>query len=55
MGKLINHGWSTSSDDIPQPISVIFGRNLRKNSEEDIAKQKPEKQKPEPKKPLPKK
>jgi hypothetical protein len=33
MGKVINHGWASSSDEIPQPISVVMGRNLRKNSE----------------------
>ena len=50
MGKFINHGWSSSSDEIPQPISIVMGRNLRKNSEQDTAKQKPEKQKPKTKK-----
>ena len=52
MGKLINHGWSTSSDEIPQPISILMGRNLRRNSDETSKKpkQKPEKKKPPPKK-----
>jgi hypothetical protein len=34
MGKPINHGWSNSSDEIPQPTSILLGRNLRKNSDE---------------------
>ena len=51
MGKHTQLGWSKSSDEIPQPISILMGANLRKNSEEDIAKQKPERQKPKPKKP----
>ena len=34
MGKVTDHGWSTSSDEIPQPISILLGRNLRKNFDE---------------------
>jgi hypothetical protein len=30
MGKLINEGWSKPGDEIPQPTSIIMGRNLRK-------------------------
>jgi hypothetical protein len=30
MGKFTYHGLRTSSDEIPQPISVVMGRNLRK-------------------------
>jgi hypothetical protein len=30
MGKHIHEGWYTSSDEIPQPTSIIRGRNLRK-------------------------
>jgi len=30
MGNLTIKGWSTSSDEIPQPTSIILGRNLRK-------------------------
>jgi fido (protein-threonine AMPylation protein) len=26
----IHEGWSTSEDDIPQPTSIVLGRNLRK-------------------------
>jgi hypothetical protein len=33
MAKLIFEGWSKPGDVIPQPISVVLGRNLRKNSE----------------------
>ena len=29
MGKVIHEGWSTSEDDIPQPTSIVMGRNLR--------------------------
>ena len=43
MGKVIFHGGYTSSDDIPQPTSIIMGRNLRSNSE-TISKQKPKAQ-----------
>jgi len=42
MGKLTNLGWSNSSDEIPQPISVVYGRNLRTNSEQASKKQKKE-------------
>jgi hypothetical protein len=45
MGKVTNHGWSTSSDEIPQPISVVMGRNLRKNSD-GPSKQAPPKDEP---------
>ena len=31
MGKLINLGWSNS---LPQPTSILLGRNLSKNSDE---------------------
>ena len=34
MAKVIDHGWSTSSDEIPQPTSIIMGANLRKPSDE---------------------
>jgi hypothetical protein len=30
MGKFTYHGWPTSSDEIPQPTSIVMGRNLRK-------------------------
>jgi len=29
MGKVTHHGWYTSSDEIPQPISIVMGQNLR--------------------------
>jgi hypothetical protein len=42
MGKLTNLGWSNSSDEITQPISVVYGRNLTTNSEQASKKQKKE-------------
>ena len=44
MGKVTYLGSRTSSDDIAQPISIVLGRNLRSNSDEDAKK----KQKPKP-------
>jgi hypothetical protein len=32
MGKLIYEGLSKASDEIPQPISVVLGSNLRQGS-----------------------
>jgi hypothetical protein len=32
MGKLIYKGLSKPSDEIPQPISVVLGSNLRQGS-----------------------
>jgi hypothetical protein len=29
MAKHIQEGWSTSEDDIPQPVGIVLGRNLR--------------------------
>ena len=37
MGKLIWRGWRTSINDAPQPVGIVFGRNLKK----------PDKEKPE--------
>jgi hypothetical protein len=37
MGKLIWRGWRTSIEDAPQPVGIVFGRNLKK----------PDKKKPE--------
>jgi hypothetical protein len=31
MAKHIHKGWSKPGDEIPQPISVVLGGNLRKN------------------------
>ena len=28
MGTVAHHGWSTSEDEIPQPTSIIMGKNL---------------------------
>jgi hypothetical protein len=33
VAKHIQGGWSTSSDEIPEPISIVTGQNLRQNSE----------------------
>ena len=41
MGTFTNHGWSTSSDEIPQPTSILLGRKLRANSEQPSKQQKP--------------
>jgi hypothetical protein len=35
MGKHIHEGWSTSEDDIPQPVGIVLGRNLRQLSERE--------------------
>ena len=37
MAKLINKGWSTSSDEIPQPISVTAGQQLEAKLQAAIA------------------
>jgi hypothetical protein len=37
MGKLIWRGWRTSIEDAPQPVGIVYGRNLKK----------PDKEKPE--------
>jgi hypothetical protein len=29
MGTVTHHGWSKPGDDIPQPVSIVMGRNLR--------------------------
>jgi len=41
MAKVIDKGWSTSSDEIAQPSSILMGQNLRKNSEPASKPQKP--------------
>jgi hypothetical protein len=33
MGAVTHHGWSKPGDEIPQPTSIITGKNLRKNFE----------------------
>jgi len=48
MGKVIHLGWSTSSDEIPEPISVLMGANLRKNFDETSKKQQEETKEKEP-------
>jgi hypothetical protein len=30
VAKVTHEGWYSSSDEIPQPISVVMGANLRK-------------------------
>ena len=37
MGKLTFRGWRTSIEDAPQPVGIVFGRNLKR----------PDKEKPE--------
>jgi hypothetical protein len=37
MGKFIWRGWQTSIKDAPQPVGIVFGRNLKQ----------PDKEKPE--------
>ena len=34
MGKVTWHGWSSSSAEIPQPTSILYGANLKKSSKE---------------------
>jgi hypothetical protein len=41
MGTFTNLGWSTSSDEIPESISIVLGSNLRKNSDRVSKQQKP--------------
>jgi hypothetical protein len=36
MGKVTHRGWYSSSDEIPQPISILMGNNLRKDSDEEL-------------------
>ncbi len=40
MGKVTHLGWSSSSDEIPEPTSILLGKNLRKNSDQASKKQK---------------
>ncbi len=40
MGKLIDLGWYSSSDAIPEPTSILLGKNLRQNSDQASKKQK---------------
>lgn len=40
MGKLIWNGWRTSVSDAPQPMGIVYGRNLKNSSTTDSAKQK---------------
>lgn len=54
MGKVTHHGWGNSLADIPQPTSVVMGRNLRRSSDETSKKRKQPTQKSEPKKQPPK-
>jgi hypothetical protein len=41
MGTVTHHGSYTSSDEIPQPTSILLGRNLRVNSEQPSKQPKP--------------
>ena len=40
MGKVTHHGWYSSSDEIPEPTSILLGNNLRRNSDQASKKQK---------------
>ena len=31
-GSLLWLGWQASADDAPQPVSILYGRNLKKHS-----------------------
>ena len=46
MGKVTHHGWYSSSDEMPEPISILLGNNLRKSSEQASKPQKPVPAKP---------
>lgn len=48
MGKVTYLGLLTSSDEIPQPTSILLGKNLRKNSDEASKQQKTEPKEKEP-------
>ena len=41
MAKLINKGWSKPGDDIPQPVGIVLGSNLRQNTEPKIKQPSP--------------
>ncbi len=43
MGKVTDHGWSTSSNEIAEPTSIVMGKNLRQNSPKPSKSQKAEK------------
>ena len=34
MGKLTFRGWRTSIEDAPQPVGIVYGRNLKKPDKE---------------------
>ena len=38
MGTVKHHGWSKPGDDIPQPTSIIMGKNLRRPVAPDVSK-----------------
>ena len=42
-GKLIWKGWVTEPKDIPQPVSIVFGANLRPKEEKPLDLQNLEK------------
>jgi hypothetical protein len=39
--KLINKGWAKPGDEIPQPVSIVLGGNLRQNTEPKIKQPSP--------------
>ena len=46
MGKVTWHGWSSSSAEIPQPTSILYGANLKKSSKESSKEPKVQQEKP---------
>ena len=38
MGTVKHHGWSKPGDDIPQPTSIIMGKNLRRPVAPDVSR-----------------
>jgi len=48
MAKLIYEGWSKPGEEIPQPISVVLGSNLKQNFKPQAPPKDEDKQDPEP-------
>ena len=40
MGKIISNVWATSMDEAPQPVGIVYGRNLRTSSKPNSDEQK---------------
>ena len=41
MAKHIHEGWAKPSDEIPRPVSVVLGDNLRQNSKPKVKQPSP--------------